>query len=174
MTQTTYTKSVQASPPPQDSDSGSGFNLKKIVIIASAALIGLVLLIFIIGLLLSRGDVNSLGPIIQVARDLIIIFLALEGIMIILALAVLIFQVARLINLLQNEVKPALTDTRQTLQSAKGTVEFVGDTVSGPIIKASSFFAGVGALVGNVGGIRKAIKHTVEETAEDVKDVANG
>lgn len=175
MTDTTYTKQLQPSnsPPPED-EGGSSFNIKRIVIIASAVLIGLVLVIFILGLLLSRGDVDSLGPIIQVARDLVIIFLALEGIMIILALAVLIFQVARLINLLQTEVKPALTDTRQTLQSAKGTVEFVGDTVSGPIIKASSFVAGVGSLMGNVGGIRKAIKRSSEEAAEDAKEVANG
>lgn len=175
MTQTTYTKSLQPSAPtPRQDDAQGGFNLKRIVIIASAVLIGLVLLIFIIGLLLSRGDVNTLGPVIQVARDLVIIFLALEGIMIILALAVLIFQVARLINLLQTEVKPALTDTRQTLHSARGTVEFVGDTVSAPIIKASAFFAGVGSLVGNVGGIRKAIKRTAEDVADDVKEVSNG
>jgi heme/copper-type cytochrome/quinol oxidase subunit 2 len=174
MTQTTYTRPLQPASAADQNANGSGFNLKRIVIIATAVLVGLVLLIFILGLLLSRGDVNTLGPVIQVARDLVIIFLALEGIMIILALAVLIFQVARLINLLQTEVKPALTDTRQTLQSAKGTVEFVGDTVSGPIIKASAFFAGVGSLVGNVGGIRKAIKRTAEDVAEDVKDVANG
>lgn len=175
MTQTTYTKPLQPSPGPSTPEpSDSGFNIKRIVIIASAALIGLVLLIFIIGLLLSRGDVNTLGPVIQVARDLVIIFLALEGIMIILALAVLIFQIARLINLLQTEVKPALTDTRQTLNSARGTVEFVGDSVSGPIIKASAFFAGVGSLVGNVGGIRKAIQRTAEDAADDVKDATRG
>ncbi len=172
MTQTTYTKPLQPSAPPKAEK--SGFDIKKIVIIASAVLIGLVLLIFILGLLISRGDVDTLGPVIQVARDLVIIFLALEGILIILALATLIFQVARLINLLQTEVKPALTDTRETLQSARGTVEFVGDTVSGPIIKASAFFAGVGSLVGNVGGIRKAIKHSAEDVADDIKDVRRG
>ena len=175
MTQTTYTKPLQPSPGSAAPEpEGSGFNIKRIVIIASAVLIGLVLLIFIIGLLLSRGDVTTLGPVIQVARDLIIIFLALEGIMIILALAVLIFQVARLINLLQTEVKPALTDTRQTLHNARGTVEFVGDTVSGPIIKASAFFAGVGSLVGNVGGIRKAIKRTAEDASENAKEITRG
>lgn len=171
MTQTTYTKPLQPAPAPK---SGGGFDVKKIVIIASAALVGLVVLIFILGLLLSRGDLGTLGPVIQVARDLVIIFLALEGIMIVLALAVLIFQVARLINLLQTEVKPALTDTRQTLHSARGTVEFVGDTVSGPLIKASAFFAGVGSLMGNVGGIRKAMQHTAEDVAEEVKETTRG
>ena len=53
MTQTTYTKPLQPSPGPEKPESsGSGFDLKRIVIIASAVLIGLVLLMFIIGLLL--------------------------------------------------------------------------------------------------------------------------
>jgi len=154
-------------PEPQE----SRFDLRRIVMIAAGALIGLVILIFIIALLLSRGDVDNLGSIIQVVRDLIIIFLALEGIMIVLALAVLILQVARLINLLQNDVKPVLKDTQQTVQSAKGTVIFVGDAVSGPIIKASAFMAGVGSLVGNVGGIRKAIRRTVED-AQDAAEAS--
>lgn len=159
-----YVSPTPQRPEPQESK----FDLRKVVFIAAGALIGLVLIIFIIALLLARGDVNTLGPIIQVARDLIIIFLALEGIMIVLALAVLILQVARLINLLQNDVKPMLKDTQQTVQSAKGTVTFVGDTVSGPIIKASAFFAGVGSLVGNVGGIRQAIRRTAEDAKETV------
>lgn len=162
-----YVSSTPQRPEPQE----SRFDLRRIVMIAAGALIGLVILIFIIALLLSRGDVDNLGSIIQVVRDLIIIFLALEGIMIVLALAVLILQVARLINLLQNDVKPVLKDTQQTVQSAKGTVIFVGDAVGGPIIKASAFMAGVGSLVGNVGGIRKAIRRTVED-AQDAAEAS--
>ncbi len=151
----------------------SGMSIVKIVIIATAVLVGLIVLIFVIALLLARGDTAQLGRIIEVVRDVVIIFLALEGILIILALAVLILQVARLINLVQNEVKPVLKNTQETLQSAKGTVSFVSDTVSGPLIKASAFFAGVGSLVGNVGGIRTALKKTAEEAAENVEETVN-
>jgi hypothetical protein len=144
----------------------SGMNVKRVVILVTAALVVVFVILFVAAVLLSAAFGHTIGGAVEIIRDLVIIFLALEGILIILALGTLIFQVARLINLLQNEVKPVLTDTRETMRSARGTVEFVGDTVSTPLIKASAFFAGVGALVSNVGGIRKAL----EKTAEDVKE----
>lgn len=156
-----------ASPAPPAS---GGPNLKRIVLIATGALIGIVLLVLIVALLLAGGDVTTMAPIIRVVRDLVIIFLALEGILIILGLAVLILQVARLINLLQNEVQPVLKDTRETLHSARGTVEFVGDTVTGPIVKAGAFVAGTTSLISSLGGIRKAIRRT----AAGVEDATDG
>ena len=87
-----------------------------------------------------------------------LIFLALEGILIVLALAVLIVQVARLINLLQNEVKPVLKNTQETLNTARGTVEFVSDTVTRPVVQASAFFAGASVMTRNLLGIRRALK----------------
>lgn len=167
MTQLTNSSPSASSSPP--AEAREGMNIGRIVLIATGGLIGFIILVFVIALLLSRGDVTQVGSIIELVRDFVIIFLALEGVLIILALAVLILQVARLINLLQNEVKPVLKNTRETVQNAKGTVEFVSDTVSGPLIKASAFFAGVGSLVGNVGGIRTAMK----KTAEDMKEAAD-
>ncbi len=142
---------------PQDEKSGS-FNIVRIVIIATGVLVGVLVLIFILSLLIAHGDVDRLGPIIQVVRDLMLIFLALEGILIILALAVLIVQVARLINLLQNEIKPVLKNTQETLNTARGTVEFVSDTVTRPVVQASAFFAGMSVMTRNLLGIRRAIK----------------
>lgn len=167
MTQLTNSSPSASSSPP--AEAREGMNIGRIVLIVTGGLIGFIILVFVIALLLSRGDVTQVGSIIELVRDFVIIFLALEGVLIILALAVLILQVARLINLLQNEVKPVLKNTRETVQNAKGTVEFVSDTVSGPLIKASAFFAGVGSLVGNVGGIRTAMK----KTAEDMKEAAD-
>lgn len=141
----------------------TGPNLIRIIMIASGVLIGALVLIFIIALLVGGGDVQQIGTAIEVARDLVIIFLALEGILIVLALAVLIVQVARLINLLQTEVKPVLKNTQDTMQSAKGTVDFVGETVAGPVIRASAFMSGVGVFVSNVGGIRRALKKQQEK-----------
>jgi hypothetical protein len=142
----------------------SGLDIKRIILFTAGGLVGVIVVLFIISLVIAKSNNESLGSIIQAVRDLVIIFLALEGILIIVALAVLILQVARLINLLQNEVRPVLKDTQETLRSARGTVEFVGDTVSGPVIKASAFMTGVGAFVRNVGGIRRAMEHTIEES----------
>jgi hypothetical protein len=161
---TTVLAAPAADEPPQDS--GSSLKLQRIVMIAAGGLIALLVLIFVLALLIARGDVDQLAPIIEIVRDLVIIFLALEGILIIMALAVLILQVARLINLLQNEVGPVLKNTQETIKTAKGTVDFVGDTVVEPIIQVSAFVSGVSVLLGNAFGLRRAFKRPQPETKE--------
>ncbi len=141
---------------------GSKFNLQRIAIIATAVLIGLVILLFVIALLLSTGG-ESVGNLIRIIRDLVIILLALEGVLIILGLAVLTLQVARLVNLLQTEVKPILENTQETVKTAQGTVEFVGSNITEPLIAASGFFAGASVLVNNLFGIRRALKRIQNE-----------
>jgi hypothetical protein len=54
---------------------------------------------------------------------------------------------------------------RETVKTAQGTVEFVGDNVAEPVIRASAFLTGASVLVTNLFGIRKAIRH-VEERRE--------
>jgi hypothetical protein len=133
--------------------------------IASGALIGLIVLLFVIALVLTLVTGGDFAAIVRVIRDLVIIFLALEGILIIMSLAILALQVARLVNLLQNEVKPILENAQETVKTAQGTVEFVGDNVAEPVIRASAFLTGASVLVTNLLGIRKAIRH-VEERRE--------
>ncbi|MBK9749743.1 MAG: hypothetical protein IPO91_23615 [Chloroflexi bacterium] len=144
-------------------EQGQGFDIRRIVLIASGVIIGLIVLLFLIALLISTGG-ESVGSVVRVIRDLVIIFLALEGVLIILGLAVLTLQVARLVNLLQTEVKPILENTQETVKTAQGTVEFVGSNLAEPVIAASGFMAGMSVLVGNVFGIRRALKRIQEET----------
>jgi heme/copper-type cytochrome/quinol oxidase subunit 2 len=132
-------------------------NISKI---AAAVIIGVILLIFIIGVLIALfTDAEQTAAKVQLIRDLFIIVLTLQGILIIAALAVLILQVARLINLLQNEVMPILNNARETLNAAKGTVDFVSTNVADPVIRVGGFLAGMRILVGELGGIRRAVRH---------------
>lgn len=140
------------------------WTIKRITMLVAGALIGLILLIFVIGVLLALlTDANQTAPRIQIIRDIVIIILALQGIVIVVALAVLILQVARLINLLQNEVIPILENTKDTLNTARGTVEFVSNNVTEPLVRASGFAAGVRVLVSEMGGIRRAIRREQSE-----------
>lgn len=141
----------------------SSFNARRIVLIATGAIIGLIVFFFLLALLISTGD-EALTDAIRIIRDLVIIFLALEGVLIILGLAVLTLQLARLVNLLQTEVKPILENTQETVKTAQGTVEFVGSNLAEPVIAASGFFAGMSVLVSNLFGIRRALKHIQEES----------
>jgi hypothetical protein len=87
-------------------------------------------------------------------RDIFIIVVALESLIIGVALIVLIVQLASLINLLQNEVKPILTATTDTVNTLRGTAEFLGENVVEPVIKLNGYLAGLTRML-ELMGIRK-------------------
>lgn len=76
-------------------------------------------------------------------RDVFIIVVALETLVIGVALIVLIVQLASLINLLQNEVRPILHATSETVNTLRGTAEFLGENVVEPVIKLNAYLAGL-------------------------------
>lgn len=87
-------------------------------------------------------------------RDVFIIVVALETLVIGVALIVLIVQLASLINLLQNEVRPILHATNETVNTLRGTAEFLGESVVEPVIKLNGYLAGLGRML-ELMGIRK-------------------
>ena len=76
-------------------------------------------------------------------RDIFIIFLALESLVIGAALVVLIIQLASLINLVQNEVKPIIRSTSETVNTLRGTTIFLSENLVEPVIKLNSYLAGL-------------------------------
>lgn len=76
-------------------------------------------------------------------RDVFIIVVALETLVIGVALIVLIIQLASLINLLQNEIRPILDATNETVNTLRGTAEFLGENVVEPVIKLNGYLAGL-------------------------------
>jgi len=59
------------------------------------------------------------------------------------ALVILIIQLASLINLIQNEVRPILNATSETVNTLRGTVEFLGENVVEPVVKLNGYLAGL-------------------------------
>ena len=76
-------------------------------------------------------------------RDVFIIVVAFESLVIGVALIVLIVQLASLINLLQNEIRPILHATTETVNTLRGTAEFLGENVVEPVIKLNGYLAGL-------------------------------
>ena len=87
-------------------------------------------------------------------RDIFIIFMALESLLIGVALIVLIIQFASLINLLQNEVRPILDATNETVNHLRGTTEFLGENFVEPVIKLNGYLAGMQRML-ELLGIKK-------------------
>jgi len=85
-------------------------------------------------------------------RDIFIIFMAFESLIIGAALVVLIIQIASLINLLQNEVKPILQSTSETVNTLRGTTEFLSENLVEPVIKLNSYLAGLRKFFDMFGG----------------------
>lgn len=80
-------------------------------------------------------------------RDILIIFMAFELLIIGIAVILLIVQIARLVNLFQNEIKPLLEAANETMGTLRGTAVFLGDTLVQPVIKANSYLAGFRRLL---------------------------
>jgi hypothetical protein len=79
----------------------------------------------------------------ETIRDIVIVFMAAEALVIGLALVLLIVQIARLTALLQNEIRPILMSTQETLDMVRGTTAFLGNNLVDPVIKANSSLAAV-------------------------------
>src|SRR5574341_952227 len=60
-------------------------------------------------------------------RDIFIIVVSFETLVIGVALIVLLIQLASLINLLQNEVRPMLNAASETINTLRGTADFLGE-----------------------------------------------
>jgi hypothetical protein len=82
-----------------------------------------------------------------VIRDIFIIFMALESLLIGLALIVLMIQIARLTNLLQHEIKPILESTNETINTLRGTAIFVSENIVEPVVKLNAYVAAIGKLL---------------------------
>jgi hypothetical protein len=87
-------------------------------------------------------------------RDVFIIVVALESLVIGAALIILILQLASLINLLQNEVRPILNATNETVNHLRGTAEFLGENVVEPVIKLNGYLASMSRVI-ELMGIKK-------------------
>ena len=122
---------------------------RTIVIAAVVFLIVLVagIVAAVIGLLQPDAPTETI-------RDIFIIFMALESLLIGAALVVLIVQFASLINLLQNEVRPILDATNETVNHLRGTAEFLGENVVEPVIKLNGYLAGMQRML-ELFGVKK-------------------
>lgn len=70
-------------------------------------------------------------------RDIAIIVVALESILVFILLGVLVWQIWRLTKLVQTEIKPVVQDAQETVNTLKATTTFMSDNVVQPTAKAS-------------------------------------
>lgn len=76
-------------------------------------------------------------------RDLAIVLLAVESLVVGIALIILILEVRNLARLLRDEIKPILNSADETVRTVRGTTTFVSDNLITPVVRVSSFATGV-------------------------------
>ena len=81
--------------------------------------------------------------VINQIRDIAIIIIAVQSIVIGVLIGVLAFQVWRLVKMVQLEIKPILNDLQETVGTVRGTTNFVSNNVVEPVVKTSGYVAGV-------------------------------
>jgi hypothetical protein len=128
-------------------------------------LIGLIALVavFLIGLISAVliaifADPDDAANWIGIIRDMFIIVLAMEGMLMGFALIVLVIQVAALINLLQNEIQPIVDNASETVTTVRGTTQFISENVVEPVLKFSALAAGVGAVARELLRLRSSVR----------------
>jgi len=71
-------------------------------------------------------------------RDVALVVLAVESIVIGLALVLTLLELRSLTRLLRDEIAPMLDTAKETVTIVRGTTDFVGESVVRPMIKVAS------------------------------------
>jgi len=126
---------------------------QKRALIIGGAVVALVLLVAAIWAAITLANNPAQAATI---RDVFIIFMAVESMLLGVALLVLIVQLAVLTNMLKHEIKPILESTNETVNAVRGTTLFVSENLVEPIMKLNGYIAGIvhlAEVIGSFGGL---------------------
>ncbi len=141
-------------PPQETKKDGDASQIRNgviaFVVVLALITIGLALVAWALA-----SSAEAAAASVVVVRDLVIIVMAAEFVVIATAVTVLIIQIARLVNLLTNEVRPLIDTATETVKSVRGTAEFVSRHVTDPVIKTAGALGGLSKVLSDVEVVRK-------------------
>ena len=109
----------------------------------------IIITLIIMGVVLVAAIIISIYYLMQPetdtarVRDIMIIFMAFEMMILGVSMVILMIQLATLINLLQNDIKPILDATNETANTLRGTAVFLSNNLSEPVIKLNEYTSGL-------------------------------
>jgi len=146
-----YVTNQEVNNPPSAPENQEELQKQRRVISVAIVIVIVVLLLISLavwGLLQPNTDTGKI-------RDIFIIFMDFESFIICLTLIILMFQLARLINLLQNEIKPIINSTNDTVNTIRGTTIFLSNNLVEPVMKMNEYMAGFQQVLKLVGLSKK-------------------
>lgn len=150
--------------PQHEEPAGESPQLQRALIIIGVAILLITLGLLVIAAVLA-ANAQTTAPGVRIIRDLLIIIVTLEVIVVGAAITVFLIQVARLVNLISNELEPLISATSDTVNTVRGTAQFLSKNLVEPVMTMNSALKGLARVAGDVDALRKA--------AGVVMDVAN-
>jgi hypothetical protein len=148
----------EARPPGPAADAtGASSGAKTSRFILAAAILGILAILILIAAALAAAltDAAAWAPVIEILRDVFLLILLIESILVIAALAILMLQVAGFLIMLKTEAKPILDNARETTRVSKATAQFINSNAVDPLIQIKSFLSGLLAFLRELIRIRK-------------------
>jgi len=122
---------------------------KTMIVIVSIAVVVIVALLVVAGVFLYARPQDT-----TFLRDIAIIVLAFETLVVIFFLGVVTVLLIYVILTLEREIKPVLNATGETIHTVRGTTAFVSDTVVSPIMQVASIVGAVKGAARAIAGLR--------------------
>jgi len=146
-----------------DGSAGESSQIGRALLIIGIAIVLITLGLLVIAYVLA-SNAQTAAPGVRVIRDLLIIIVALEVIIVGVAVTVFLIQVARLVNLISNEVEPLITATSDTVNTVRGTALFLSRNLVEPVMNVNSALKGLAKVAVDVDVLRKAAGMVMEAT----------
>ena len=107
-----------------------------------AVSLGAIMLLLVAGLVLFSMFLLRNPDLTRTLRDLVIIVLALEMLVMGIAIIVVAIQLARLLHLMRHEIKPILEQASDTIVALRSIARLVSENVGAPVVKLGGTLAG--------------------------------
>ncbi len=104
-------------------------------------LVAILAVLFLVGIIVGVIWLAQPGAPTETLRDIFIILVAFEFMVVGIALVVLVIQLARLVNLLNNEVRPILDSASEAANTMRGTARFLSDKLVNPVVRVNAGMA---------------------------------
>ncbi len=151
---------------PTDSRTSGGLKITRLIKITSIVGILLILFLLVAALAAALTAADTWAPFVQIFRDLFLLLLLMESVLVIAAMAILLLQAAGFLVMLRSEVKPILDNARETTRLSKATAQFVNSNAVDPLIQLKSFLAGLLAFLRELIRLRAIVTSDKSESDE--------
>jgi len=144
---------------PRAAVAGSSSGTKITRLIRLSAILGILIILILFGAALAAAltAAETWAPVIRIFRDIFLLILILESMLVVAALAILMLQAAGFFIMLKTEVKPIIDNARETTRLSKATAQFINSNAVDPIIQIKSFLSGLLAFLRELIRIRSLV-----------------